>query len=49
MEQGYSPETWLLMRGQLRHLIVKNGKVVERIAKHGKIKDSEIGLGGLSR
>lgn len=31
---------------QLRHLIVKNGKVVETIAKHGKLRDSEIGLGG---
>jgi hypothetical protein len=31
---------------QLRHLIVKNGKVVEKIVRHGKIRDSEIGLGG---
>jgi hypothetical protein len=31
---------------QLRHLIVKDGKVVEQVAKHGKINDSEIGLGG---
>ncbi len=31
---------------QLRHLIVKDGKVVERIAKRDKIEDSEIGLGG---
>lgn len=31
---------------QLQHLIVKDGKVVDRIVKHGKIADSEIGLGG---
>jgi hypothetical protein len=31
---------------QLRHLIVKDGKVVEEVAKHGKVADSEIGLGG---
>ncbi|MBI4962882.1 MAG: hypothetical protein HY913_06380 [Desulfomonile tiedjei] len=31
---------------QLRHLIVKDGKVVEQVVKHGKINDSEIGLGG---
>jgi len=31
---------------QLRHLIVKDGKVVEQVAKHGKLNDSEIGLGG---
>jgi len=31
---------------QLQHLIVKDGKVVDRVVKHGKIADSEIGLGG---
>jgi hypothetical protein len=31
---------------QLRHLIVKNGMVVEQIARHASLKDSEIGLGG---
>jgi hypothetical protein len=31
---------------QLRHLIVKDGKVVESIFKNGKPTDSEIGLGG---
>ncbi|MEW6111811.1 MAG: phosphodiester glycosidase family protein [Thermodesulfobacteriota bacterium] len=31
---------------QLRHLIVKDGLVVERVLKNGKIEDSEIGLGG---
>jgi hypothetical protein len=31
---------------QLRHLIVKDGKVVEQVAKNGKVGDSEIGLGG---
>ncbi|MDD3471468.1 MAG: hypothetical protein PHS86_01670 [Syntrophaceae bacterium] len=31
---------------QLRHLIVKDGKVVEEIFKNGKATDSEIGLGG---
>jgi hypothetical protein len=31
---------------QLRHLIVKDGKVVEEIFKNGKPTDSEIGLGG---
>jgi hypothetical protein len=31
---------------QLQHLIVKDGKVVDKIVKHGKIADSEIGLGG---
>jgi len=31
---------------QLRHLIVKDGKVVEQVAKHGKVGDPEIGLGG---
>jgi hypothetical protein len=31
---------------QLRHLIVKDGKVVEQVVKHGKINEAEIGLGG---
>jgi Phosphodiester glycosidase len=31
---------------QLRHLIVKDGLVVEKVARRGKIKDAEIGLGG---
>ncbi len=31
---------------QLRHLIVKDGKPVEKIVKNGKITDGEIGLGG---
>jgi hypothetical protein len=31
---------------QLRHLIVKNGLVVEEVVKNGKIQESEIGLGG---
>jgi hypothetical protein len=31
---------------QLRHLIVKNGLVVEQIAKDGKLQEAEIGLGG---
>jgi len=31
---------------QLRYLIVKDGKVVEQIVKHGKVQDAEIGLGG---
>ncbi len=31
---------------QLRHLIVKDGMVVEKIAKNGKITDAEVGLGG---
>ncbi len=31
---------------QLRHLIVKDGKVVEQVAKHGKMTEAEIGLGG---
>ncbi|MBI5570773.1 MAG: phosphodiester glycosidase family protein [Desulfomonile tiedjei] len=31
---------------QLRHLIVKNGAVVEQIVKNGKVTDAEIGLGG---
>ncbi len=31
---------------QLRHLIVKDGMVVEKVAKNGRIEDSEIGLGG---
>ncbi|MGC8905996.1 MAG: phosphodiester glycosidase family protein [Desulfomonilaceae bacterium] len=31
---------------QLRHLIVKDGKVVENVLKHGKIQEAEIGLGG---
>jgi hypothetical protein len=31
---------------QLRHLILKDGHVVESVLKQGKIEDSEIGLGG---
>ncbi len=31
---------------QLRHLIVKDGTVVEQVLKGGKLSDSEIGLGG---
>lgn len=31
---------------QLRHLIVKDGKVVNQVVKNGKVADSEIGLGG---
>ncbi len=31
---------------QLRHLIVKDGAVVEQVLKNGKIQDAEIGLGG---
>src|SRR5208283_386911 len=31
---------------QLRHLIVKDGMVVEKIVKNGKITDAELGLGG---
>lgn len=31
---------------QLRHLIVKDGKVVDRVLKNGKFEDAEIGLGG---
>lgn len=31
---------------QLRHLIVKDGKVVDRVLKNGKLEDGEIGLGG---
>ena len=31
---------------QLRHLIVKDGRVVEQVLKGGKIQDSELGLGG---
>ncbi len=31
---------------QLRHLIVKDGKVVESVLKNGKIQEAEIGLGG---
>ncbi len=31
---------------QLRHLIVKDGKPVEKIVKNGKIADAEVGLGG---
>ncbi len=40
------PSSMVIDARQLRHLIVKNGKVVEKIVKHGKISDSEIGLGG---
>jgi hypothetical protein len=32
---------------QLRHLIVKDGMVVEKVVKNGKITDAEIGLGFL--
>jgi hypothetical protein len=32
---------------QLRHLIVKDGMVVEKVVKNGKITDAELGLGGL--
>ena len=31
---------------QLSHLILKNGKVVDNVIDHGKVTDSEIGLGG---
>jgi hypothetical protein len=31
---------------QLRHLMVKDGAVVQQILKNGKLADSEIGLGG---
>ncbi len=31
---------------QLRHLIVRDGKVVNQVFKNGKTNDSEIGLGG---
>ncbi len=31
---------------QLRHLILKDGNVVEQVIKHGKVEDSEVGLGG---
>jgi hypothetical protein len=31
---------------QLRHLIVKNGKVVDEVVKNGKVEEAEIGLGG---
>ncbi len=31
---------------QLRHLIVKDSMVVEKVCKNGKVLDSEIGLGG---
>jgi hypothetical protein len=31
---------------QLRYLLVKDGAVVESVARHGKIVDSELGLGG---
>ncbi len=31
---------------QLRHLIVKDSMVVEKVCKNGKVMDSEIGLGG---
>ncbi len=31
---------------QLRHLIVKDGAVVEQVCKNGKIQEAEIGLGG---
>lgn len=31
---------------QLRHLIVKDGSVVEQVSKNGKLQEAEIGLGG---
>ncbi len=31
---------------QLRHLIVRDGKVVNQVLKNGRITDSELGLGG---
>ncbi len=31
---------------QLRHLILKDGKVVNQVIKNGKVTDAEIGLGG---
>ncbi len=31
---------------QLRYLIVKDGLVVEKVARHGRMRDAEIGLGG---
>ncbi len=31
---------------QLRHLILKGGKVVNQVIKNGKVTDAEIGLGG---
>jgi len=31
---------------QLRYLVVKDGAVVESVVRHGKIVDSELGLGG---
>ena len=31
---------------QLSHLILKNGNVVDKVIDHGKLTDSEIGLGG---
>ncbi len=33
---------------QLRHLMVKDGAVVQQILKNGKLTDSEIGLGDSS-
>jgi hypothetical protein len=32
---------------QLRHLIVKNGMVVQSVLRHGRLEDAEIGLGFL--
>lgn len=40
------PKSLVIDARQLRHLIVKNGKVVDKIVKRGKIQDAEIGLGG---
>lgn len=40
------PQSLVSDARQLRHLIVKDGKVVDKIAKQGKIADAEIGLGG---
>ncbi len=40
------PQSLVRDARQLRHLIVKDGKVVEEIFKNGKRIDSEIGLGG---
>lgn len=41
------PEDWVRDARQLRHLIVKNGKVVRTVIKRGTEVDSEIGLGFL--
>jgi hypothetical protein len=41
------PSSLVRYARQLRHLIVKDGKVVENIVRAGQIADSEIGLGFL--